>query len=128
MNEFIFTAQNNRSSNEVKQNEFYTVTGSHDSLDEKGNPRLSTETKDLCAKKLYREDGSFRFYVRLANNGSIYNPVSVYGEEKPNKFLDRVVRDGFKFKEVNNKIFDMYLSFLKTKNVAWLHNVEREMI
>lgn len=128
MDEFIFTAKPSVPEDQLKSNEFYTVAGSHDSLDASGNPRLSSETKELCAKKLYRDDGSARFYVRLANNGSIYNPISVYGEEKVNKFLDRVVRDGFKFKEVNGKVFGMYLNFLKTKNTAWLHNVEREMI
>jgi hypothetical protein len=128
MSDFIFTAKKDSQDNASQDNEFYTILGLEENLDKDGNPRLSTENKSVCAKKLYRADGSYRFYIRLANNGSVYNPVSVYGEEKYNAFLDRVVRSGFKFKEVNHKVFGMYLNFLKTKNIAWLHNAEREMI
>jgi hypothetical protein len=128
MDDFIFSAKSNSSDNKNLPNEFYTISGNDDYLDSNGNPRLKTESEKVCAKKLYRADGSLRFYIRLANNSSVYNPISLYGDEKPNAFLDRVVRSGFKFKEVNEKVFNMYLGFLKTKNAAWLHNAEREMI
>lgn len=128
MDNFIFSAKPTTTENSDLENEFYTISGDGDFVDSDGNQRLNTETKKVCAKKLYRADGSHRFYIRLANNNSVYNPVSLYGDEKPNTFLDRVVRSGYKFKEVNEKVFKMYLGFLKTKNVAWLHNAEREMI
>jgi hypothetical protein len=128
MDDFIFSAKSNSTNNKNSPNEFYTIVGNDDYLDSNGSPRLETESDKVCAKKLYRADGSLRFYIRLANNNSVYNPISLYGDEKPNTFLDRVVRSGFKFKEVNEKVFKMYLGFLKTKNVAWLHNAEREMI
>lgn len=127
MNDFIFSVNKNKQE-EKKEDEFYTIEGNEDSKDINGNPRIIKENKNVCAKKLFRSDGSYRFYIRLSNNGSLYNPISVYGEEKNSTFLDRVVREGFKFKEVNNKVFDMYLNFLRTKNIAWYYNTEREMI
>ncbi len=30
-------------------------------------------------------------------------------------------------KEVNAKVFDLYINFLATKNTAWLNNAEREL-
>jgi hypothetical protein len=52
--------------------------------------------------------------------------MSIYGQENNSTFLDRVCRASGKFKDVNYKTFDLYVNFLKTKNVAWLHNAERE--
>ena len=128
MSDFIFSAKQNHQSNKKNEDEFYTLIGNEESIDSKGNPVVSDSSQKIYAKKIFRSDNSYRFYVRLSNNGSLYNPVSVYGEEKYNTFLDRVVRDGVKFKEVNNKAFDMYLNFLRTKNIAWYYNTEREMV
>lgn len=108
-------------------NEFYTINGMEDFIDNNNNPRLNKETDDnIFAKKTTRSDGSVRYSVRLAKDGKIYNPMSIYGQEVASNFLDRVCRASGKFKDVNYKTFDMYINFLKTKNVAWLHNAERE--
>jgi len=108
-------------------NEFYTLVGLEDFVDLNNNPRLNTETDDnIFAKKTVRADSSVRYSVRLSKDGKIYNPMSIYGQETSSTFLDRVCRASGKFKDVNYKTFDLYVNFLKTKNVAWLHNAERE--
>jgi hypothetical protein len=30
------------------------------------------------------------------------------------------------FKEVSRKVFDFYLSFLRTSNISWINHAERE--
>lgn len=108
-------------------NEFYTLSGMEDFIDNNNNPRLSKSDDDnIFAKKVVRSDSSIRYSIRLSNDGKIYNPVSIYGKEDNSTFLDRICRASGKFKDVNYKTFDMYINFLKTKNVAWLHNAERE--
>jgi hypothetical protein len=108
-------------------NEFYTLVGLEDFVDLNNNPRLNKETDDnIFAKKTVRADSSVRYSVRLSKDGKIYNPMSIYGQETNSTFLDRVCRASGKFKDVNYKTFDLYVNFLKTKNVAWLHNAERE--
>jgi hypothetical protein len=108
-------------------NEFYTLVGLEDFVDLNNNPRLNKETDDnIFAKKTVRADSSVRYSVRLSKDGKIYNPMSIYGQETSSTFLDRVCRASGKFKDVNYKTFDLYVNFLKTKNVAWLHNAERE--
>ncbi|NBX98670.1 hypothetical protein EB118_23885 [bacterium] len=108
-------------------NEFYTLVGLEDFVDLNNNPRLNKETDDnIFAKKTVRADSSVRYSVRLSKDGKIYNPMSIYGQETSSAFLDRVCRASGKFKDVNYKTFDLYVNFLKTKNVAWLHNAERE--
>lgn len=111
-----------------KENEFYTLNGLEDYKDTENNPRINQENDSkVLAKKIVREDNSIRFSVKLGNNGKMYNPVSIYGEEKNSNFLDRICRNTNKFRDVNSKAFDLYVKFLKTKNIAWLNNAEREM-
>ncbi len=124
---FIFNPLNDQEQLHVEKNEFYSTMGSHDYLDDQNYPRISKENdKRILAKKITREDGSIKYSIKLTNNGKMQNPLSMYGVEKDNTFLDRVCRSNDKFKEVNYKVFDLYINFLKTKNIAWLHNAERE--
>jgi len=126
MDSFIFQQKQRENTDSI--NEFYTLKGMEDSMDSKQNCRLNEEKPNkVFAKKIYRADNTHRFYVRVSNNGKLYNPISIYGEEKINTFLDRVCKDSVKFKEVNEKTFDLYIGFLNTKNIAWLNNAEREV-
>lgn len=126
MNDFIFNPVDNQR-NSGADNEFYSSMGSHDYLDTNNCPRITQENdKRVLAKKIIREDGSIKYSIKLTNSGKMQNPISMYGIEKDNSFLDRVCRSNDRFKEVNYKVFDLYVNFLKTKNIAWLHNAERE--
>jgi hypothetical protein len=112
----------------IPEEEFFTLYGQEDFLDNDNNPRCNSVTSDkVFAKRSFRNDGSTKYSIKLDNNGKIYNPTSIYGNAKTSSFLDRVCRSQNKFKEVNQKAFDMYIKFLKTKNLAWFHNTEREV-
>ena len=108
--------------------EYYTIIGSEDYLDSFKNPRCHTENSEkILAKKIFRTNGAPRYSIKIDNNGKIYNPLSIYGDTKQTSFLDRVCRSQNKYKDVNYKAFEMYIQFLRTKNLAWLHNAEREI-
>jgi hypothetical protein len=127
--DFIF--QNKQEENTItkKGDEFYTLKGLEDFIDNSYNHRIFAETsKNIFAKRVYKSNNLSKFYIKINNNGSMYNPLSIYGEEKTNDFLDRVCKSGSKFKEVNIKVFNLYIHFLNTKNIAWLHNAEREAV
>jgi len=125
MNNFI---HENKKQENSTLNEFYSTIGNEDFIDKNNNPRVSNENDTrVIAKKIYRDDGSLRFSIKC-DGGKFVNPFSIYGSKKDNTFLDRVCKSNDKFKEVNLKVFDMYIKFLKTKNTAWLNNAEREAI
>lgn len=125
MDNFIFE-QSTRTP--TQENEYYTLMGMEDFQDSLNNPRINNSNDNkILAKKIVRDDNSVKFSIKLGNNGKVYNPISIYGEEKKNNFLDRICRSSNKFKEVNFKAFELYVKFLKTKNIAWLHNAEREI-
>jgi hypothetical protein len=105
---------------------FYTLSGQEDEIiDDK--PIKSTESEEVYAKVLQKKDGSYKHMIRTSADGKLYNPVSIYGQEKTNGFLDRICRSNDKFKKVNEKAFNWYVQFLSTKNLSWFHNAEREI-
>jgi len=129
MDNFIFNPTSKFTEETVQQEtsaELFTVFGKQDFLDGDRNPQLNLESDEVFAKRALRKDGSIKYSIRLSNTGKLYNPVSILGQEINNSFLNRVCRSNSKFKEVNEKTFNWYVKFLKTKNIAWLNNAERE--
>ena len=109
--------------NILLEDEYFTVSGLEDYLDINNNPRVTyQDDKKILAKKVTTVDTSAKYYIKIDSNDNIYNPVSMYVDKE--SFLDKVCGDSEKFKEVNFKIFNMYIHFLRTKNISWLNNAE----
>lgn len=99
--------------------ESYTVLGKEDFIDKNNNGRVNDpDDPKVLAQKTIRDDGSIKYSIRTDLNRKIYNPIliDVHSINKTNS----------KFKTVNTKAFEYYLSFLRTKNQSWLFNAERE--
>lgn len=126
MSDFIFKPLSEQVTTETN-NEYYAMIGYHDFIDNDSNPRIkhSDDTR-ILAQKIIRDDGSIKYAIKFTRDNKMENPLSIYDNQKDNKFLDRVCRSNDRFKEVNPKVFGIYLNFLKTKNISWLHNAERE--
>lgn len=103
--------------------QFFTILGSHDYLDDLNRPRTSVENKNTLAKIVNQ-----KCYIKTGLYGKIYNPMGMFSEGKNEKFIAKIGKKAYEFKQVNQKIFDMYVNFLSTKNLAWLNNAERELI
>lgn len=104
----------------------FTILGQQEFVDDQKRPRISDENKAL-AKAVTVGSRPTRFYIKVGTYGKIYNPIGLYSEGKNEKFLSKIGRKEFEYKEVNQKVFDMYVTFLTTKNLAWLNNAEREL-
>jgi hypothetical protein len=104
---------------------YYTIFGSHSSLDENGNPVIENKKNSFAYSRLLA--GEQTFYLKIGMYGKIFNPMGLYSEGKQNKFLSKIGREEYTFKKVSQKVFDLYLNFLRTKNTAWLNNAEREL-
>lgn len=121
----LFEIRNKPDNQEVYEHIFYTIFGDHEELNDKGDPVVSSQEKALAYSRISSKNK--QFYIKVGLYGKIYNPIGLYSEGKSNKFLSKVGKQEYNFVKVNNKVFDMYLQFLKTKNIAWLNNAEREM-
>lgn len=110
-----------------KTYEYYTILGDHDYLDDNGKPRSKEENAKVVAKTITTDDKPTRYYIKVGTYGKIYNPIGLFSEGNNTKFLSKIGRKQFEFKEVNYKVFDLYVNFLTSKNIAWLNNAEREL-
>lgn len=103
----------------------YTVIGDHDSIQD-NKPITNDETKSLA--KTIETNGNTRYFVKIGAYGKLYNPIGMYSEGKDKKFLSKIGKNQFEFKQVNMKVFDLYVEFLRSRNVAWLNNAQRGLI
>ena len=129
MEEFIFKQKNKEEENiEVV---CFTVLGNEEFKDKEGNPVIpeNSEQEKIFAKKITRDGNNTRYSIRIDLNNKFVNPMSIYDDkqQKNTGFLDSVCRANNKFVDVNLKLFNMYLNFLRTKNLSWFYNAEREM-
>jgi hypothetical protein len=104
---------------------YYTMIGDHDFLDDSKNPLAKSDNDKVVAKKIVNT--KTRYFVKSGPYGKLFNPIGLYSEGRGNRFIAKSGKNLWTFKEVNNKVFSLYVSFLKTKNTAWLTNAEREM-
>lgn len=121
---FIFSQAKNTVVKEPVM-EYYTISGSEDFFDNNQLPRLNTDSDKVYAKKITRDDGTIRYSIRLSLSNKLFDPIYI-GLDKSKSFLDSTVRNENRFKNVSPKVFDLYTTFLKTKNISWLLNAQRE--
>lgn len=108
------------------QDEFYTINGEHDYFDDNNNPRLSSDGDKTLAKKTFVDKSKPRFLIKTDTDGKFFDPTNNLSKDYATKsnFLNQTCRQP-KFKPVSYDVFEMYLNFLKTKNLSWLHNSNR---
>jgi hypothetical protein len=110
-----------------KTYEYFTILGDHDYLDDNNRPRVDTENNKVVAKTSTTDNKPTRYYIKVGTYGKIFNPIGLFSEGQNTKFLSKIGRKQFEFKEVNQRVFEFYTNFLSTKNIAWLNNAEREL-
>lgn len=120
--EFLVDREKTPSINNI-EDRFYTIWGMEDFVDEDGNTRQDKETKNTFAKHT-----NGKFLIKIGLDNRVYNPLGLFSEGRPNKVLAKIGKNEFNFKRVNSKVFDLYISFLRTKNIAWLNNANRELL
>lgn len=121
----IFTINNNKSEESFSYT-YYTIFGDHSSLDKDNNPTTDNK-KDALAYSRLSHDNIYQYFIKIGTYGKVFNPMGMYSEGRHNKFLSKAGKNEYSFTKVNQKVFDMYLNFLRTKNIAWLNNAEREL-
>lgn len=117
--------QINKKNQPLPRYKYYCLLGQHDNLDNEGYPIASSKDEALAFTKVVGSET--QYFLKVGLYGKVYNPMGLYSEGKSNKFVAKIGKNEYNFTRVNQKVFDMYLNFLKSKNLAWLNNAEREM-
>jgi|TARA_R100000152_G_C6639631_1_gene84659 hypothetical protein len=107
----------------------YTFYGKHEWLDDEGFPRLSNNSFDPSQvhAKILDTGSRKKYYIRTGKYGKPFNPIGLYSEGTEYKQRNHAGKPEWELKPVAEKAFGFYINFLKTKNIAWLRNAEREL-
>lgn len=104
---------------------YYTITGKADYYDEDENPCQEEENKVTYAYRKYLPTRQkWVYYIRVNSEGKLINPNGLYDEHLSKKPIRAMAKPSFV--EVIPKVFQYYLSFLKSKNPSYLLNAERQ--
>jgi len=111
----------------------YTITGKQDYIDSDKYPCLNmdSETAQESANAYAIEitiGKHTKYYVKRGKYGRIFNPIGMFMEGMATKRLGHAGRLEWKFQEISERAFNFYKDFLKTRNVAYLNNAERELL
>jgi hypothetical protein len=115
--------QNTTDTDHIDQ--FYTILGQQEFIDDDKLPRTNSENKALA--KLSVVNGETKYFAKVNTYGKLFNPMGMFSEGKSQKFLSRIGRNEYNFKRVTLRTFELYTSFLKSRNIAWINQAEREM-
>lgn len=125
-NNFIYSDPN-KPSNTDNIDMYYGLIEDYDFIDSDNNPRIKVENDSrVLAKIKFRANGTQKFLVKIDNAKKLYNPSSQLSENKQRTLLDQYSGSQNNFKEVSQKVFDLYITFLRTSNPLWINNAERE--
>ena len=111
----------------------YTVTGKEDYLEDNKYPCVDSdsetakESPTAFAMKITIGKRT-KYYAKRGKHGRLFNPVGMFSEGMASRRLGHAGRLEWRFIEVGEKVFEFYRNFLRTKNIAYLHNAERELL
>ena len=111
----------------------YTITGKQEYLENDQYPCIkldaekAQESPDAFAIKITIGQRT-KYYAKRGKHGRMFNPVGMFSEGMATKRLGHAGKLEWKFTEVGKKAFEFYRDFLRTKNIAYLHNAERELL
>ena len=111
----------------------YTITGKQEYLENDQYPCIkldaekAQESPDAFAIKITVGKRT-KYYAKRGKHGRLYNPIGMFSEGMAQKRLGHAGKLEWRFTEVGEKVFNFYRNFLRTKNIAYLHNAERELL
>ena len=131
--EHIFIINKDKDPEELERKEtVYTMIGNQDYV-ENEYPCLeltSTEAEESPdAHAMSIEIGNrVKYYAKRGRHGKLFNPIGMYSEGMASKRLGHAGKLEWRFIEIKKRAFEFYRDFLKTRNLAYLNNAERELL
>jgi len=123
-----------------QEDQFYCLMGNEDFIDDNGFPRSYSHTDNTVAKIVFNKKPKHfidtnkrsygKYYIKLDPNSKIFNPKKILSsiEEKNSlNFINSVCKKEWAFQEVTPQIFQKYIMFLKTQNLSWLKDAQRDL-
>ena len=133
MHQDVFVIDPSKEPPEERTGTVYTVIGKEDYIEEdSGLPCLKVALEEAKANpyahamKIEGEAGT-RCFVKQGAYGKLFNPLGLYSEGRESRMRSHTGRLEWELKEVKEKVFNFYVNFLRTKNLFYITNAEREL-
>ena len=121
----------------TKEDKLYTSMDNATSIDEDGFPRTD-QTQDVYAKATCNKKTKhitdrkqhYSYYIKCNPQQEAFNPIKLHSSLKTktqNKFINTVCKNEWRFREVDQSIFDKYISFLKNGSTVLLKDINRSL-
>jgi hypothetical protein len=117
-------------------NKYYTTLQYQEYEDENENSCRNMDDSKVFAKILKTGQGKNitntgglynKFYIRTHPNRKLYDPFPKYSiTDNIDSFVDKVCKSDNVYKQVTERVFNMYLNFLKTESSQWYIKAQRE--
>ena len=131
--EHVFIINKDRNPKELERTEtVYTMIGNQDHLEDE-YPCLeltsseAEESPDAHAMSI-KIGNRPKYYAKRGRHGKLFNPIGMYSEGMASKRLGHAGKLEWRFIEIKQKAFEFYKDFLRTRNLAYLNNAERELL
>ncbi len=85
---------------------------------------IKENSKDIVAKKVYLNN-VIKYFCLLGPDAKLYNPIGMYDIDIHKKIHSNPV---WNLRQVSKKVFELYVSFLKTKSKTQLNHAERALM
>lgn len=116
---------------------FYTNQENSEFLDANGFYRSNNDgdnvfakaVKDKLSKNITNRNLNYSYYIKASPNKILHDARKLYSlkEENDHAYIDNVCKSDQSFIQVTESIFNKYINFLKTNNVQWLNQAQREV-
>lgn len=103
---------------------YYTILGKHDFVDGDGCTRANYDNDHIYAKKIINPAGIPSYHIMIGSDGQLENPLQGVVVEHNKDKLDI----NQQYLKCSERMFNHYVNFLKTKNLAWYNQARREVI
>ena len=121
----------------TKENKLYTSKDNATFLDEGDFPRTDNideaYAKAICNKKtkhITDRKKHYSYYIKCSPDQEAFNPIKLHSSTKDkttNNFINSICKNEWRFREVDQVIFDKYISFLKNENIVLLKDINRSL-
>ena len=124
----------NKATKKAKRTEVvYTLAGKEEYMEKDKYPCIKLDSKtaqespDAFAMKITIGQRT-KYYAKRGKHGRLYNPLGMFTEGMASRRLGHAGKLEWRFTEISERVFNFYKDFLRTKNIAYLHNAERELL
>lgn len=119
------------------QHRFYTNQEHSEFQDSQGQYRLKRDNdfvfakaiRDKLSKNITNKNLNYSYYIKASPNKILHDARKLYSlkDEPDHSYINNVCKSDQSFIQVSESVFNKYLNFLKTGNIQWLNQAQREV-